>query len=154
MLGSGYAVSRFGHRAGSWGWSQAGEIRFGRPLMALLTVALAGALAFTWWPNGEYRPIQPGERGTVDRRRRRRVRASAPAAPGLTPETEAELDGAPSQAWNLSEGPTEEAPPPEELLDDPLRSGRGRVAVPHHHDRRLRRGAVAFHLRPADHHGR
>ncbi|MEA2900963.1 MAG: putative peptide zinc metalloprotease protein [Actinomycetota bacterium] len=119
VLGSGYAVGRFGRRAGSWGWSQAGEIRFGRPMMALLTVGLAGALAFTWWPNGEYRPIQPGERGTV---------TDAVAAvsdvgtgrPGLTPETEAELDGAPSQAWNLSQGPTEEAPPPEEVVDDPL----------------------------------
>ena len=33
----------------------------------LATVAAAGLalLAFTWWPNGEYRPIQPGERGTI-----------------------------------------------------------------------------------------
>jgi putative peptide zinc metalloprotease protein len=117
VVGTAYALSRFGHKAGSWGWSQAGEIRFGRPMMALLTIGLAGALAFTWWPNGEYRPIQPGERGTV---------ADAVAAvsevgtgrPGLTPEAEAELDGAPSQAWDLSEGPTEPEPPPAPALDD------------------------------------
>ncbi len=119
VLGSGYAVSRFGRRAGSWGWSQAGEIRFGRPMMALLTVGLAGALAFTWWPNGEYRPIQPGERGTVADAFEA-VESVGTGRPGLTPETEEELDGAPSQAWNLSEGPTEEAPPPEEVVDDPL----------------------------------
>ena len=119
VLGSGYAVSRFGHRAGSWGWSQAGEIRFGRPMMALLTVGLAGALAFTWWPNGEYRPIQPGERGTVADAFEA-VESVGTGRPGLTAETEEELDGAPSQAWNLSEGPTEEVPPPEEVVDDPL----------------------------------
>ena len=120
VLGSGYAVSRFGRRAGSWGWSQAGEIRFGRPMMALLTVGLAGALAFTWWPNGEYRPIQPGERGTVADAIDGVSESVGTGRPGLTPETEEELDGAPSQAWNLSEGPTEEAPPPEEIVDDPL----------------------------------
>ena len=109
-------MSRFGRKAGAWGWSQAGEVRFGRPLMALLVVGLAGSLAFTWWPNGEYRPIQPGEKGTV---------ADAVAAvssvdtgrPGLTPEKEAELDGAPTQAWDLSDGPTEE-PAAEPAADD------------------------------------
>ncbi len=116
VVGSGYAVSRFGRKAGAWGWSQAGEVRFGRPLMALLVVGLAGSLAFTWWPNGEYRPIQPGEKGTV---------ADAVAAvssvdtgrPGLTPEKEAELEGAPTQAWDLSDGPTEE-PAAEPAADD------------------------------------
>ncbi len=119
VLGSGYAVSRFGRRAGSWGWSQAGEIRFGRPVMALLTVALAGALVFTWWPNGEYRPIQPGERGTVTDAVAA-VSAIDTGRPGLTAETEADLDGAPSQAWNLSEGPTEEEKTPSEILDQPF----------------------------------
>ncbi len=117
VLGTAYALSRFGRKAGSWGWSRAGEVRLGRPLLALLTIGLAGALAFTWWPNGEYRPIQPGERGTV---------ADAVAAvsevgtgrPGLTPDTEAEFDGAPSQAWDLSEGPTEPEPPPAPALGD------------------------------------
>ncbi len=106
VVGSGYAVSRFGRKTGAWAWSSAGHVRFGQPALALLGIATAAALTFTWWPNGEYRPIQPGERGTV---------ADAVAAvaavdtgrPGLTPEQEVALAGAPSQAWSLSEGPTE-----------------------------------------------
>ncbi|HET6869310.1 MAG TPA: hypothetical protein VFH80_25595 [Solirubrobacteraceae bacterium] len=33
--------------------------------LALGTAALVGAAAFIWWPEGDYRPIQPDERGTV-----------------------------------------------------------------------------------------
>jgi putative peptide zinc metalloprotease protein len=46
---------------------RATEGRPGRRAVAGLTaVALLGALAWAWWPDGErYRPIAPGERGTV-----------------------------------------------------------------------------------------
>jgi putative peptide zinc metalloprotease protein len=36
-----------------------------RGLAGLLAAALVLGLLAAWWPNGQYRPIQPGERGTV-----------------------------------------------------------------------------------------
>ena len=74
-------------------WSAGDPVRRGG-----LGVLLAGGVAlaaFTWWPNGEYRPIQPGERGTlgsgVDA-----IVAIPSGRPALTPERAAELDGAPT----------------------------------------------------------
>jgi putative peptide zinc metalloprotease protein len=43
----------------SIGWARGGVLRLAF-LLALLTLA-----AWSWWPNGEYEPIRPGERGTV-----------------------------------------------------------------------------------------
>ena len=60
----------------------------------LALVPIAAALAWLWWPNGEYRPIQPRERGTV----LDSVRAATElpsGRPGLTAERAHELDGAP-----------------------------------------------------------
>lgn len=41
----------------------------GNPLLragsAITSVAAAGLVLFIWWPNGDYKPIQPGERGTI-----------------------------------------------------------------------------------------
>jgi putative peptide zinc metalloprotease protein len=37
-----------------------------RALAGLVAVAVLVALVFVWWPRGNYRPIQPYERGTVD----------------------------------------------------------------------------------------
>ena len=57
-------------------------------------VPIAAALAWLWWPNGEYRPIQPRERGTV----LDSVRAATElpsGRPSLTVERAQELDGAP-----------------------------------------------------------
>ena len=50
------------------------------------TAAAVGAIAFVWWPNGDYEPIRPGERGTLPEA----VRAvpSIPSGrPSLTPGT-------------------------------------------------------------------
>jgi predicted unusual protein kinase regulating ubiquinone biosynthesis (AarF/ABC1/UbiB family) len=58
----------------------------------LAVAAIAGA-AWLWWPNGEYRPIQPGERGTVTDGLE--VAREIPTGrPGLTAERRAELDAA------------------------------------------------------------
>jgi putative peptide zinc metalloprotease protein len=48
---------------GAWSWSEDSPLR--RTFVVLAAGAAAGAAAFTLWPNGEYKPIQPGERGTV-----------------------------------------------------------------------------------------
>jgi hypothetical protein len=88
-------TARLGRRAGAaaLAWTA------GRPLrQALLASTAGGALlvaAFTWWPNGDYRPIQSGERGTVQSGLRNMAHVSS-GRPALTVEREQELGGAPS----------------------------------------------------------
>jgi putative peptide zinc metalloprotease protein len=56
---------RLGTRTGTaaWRWSAGDPARRGTLVAA--TGTLVALAAYTWWPNGEYRPIQPGERGTL-----------------------------------------------------------------------------------------
>jgi putative peptide zinc metalloprotease protein len=104
---------RVGSRSatGAWSWSEGRpERRAGVVTVATATVALA---AFTWWPNGDYRPIQPGERGTVQGGLRS-VAAIPTGRPSLTPQREKELGGAPTARQlkgdrRLDEKPTDSA---------------------------------------------
>jgi putative peptide zinc metalloprotease protein len=114
VAGSAYSLSRFGRRTGTWAWSSAGTVRFGQPALALAAVTVAAGAAFTLWPNGEYRPIQPGERGTVADIAQG-VTKLASGRPALTPEREAELGGAPARAWKVGE----DAPAVAPEKDDP-----------------------------------
>ena len=86
---------RLGRRivGGAWRWSEGDVVRRGG-LGVLLTAGLALA-AFTWWPNGEYRPIQPGERGTV-RSGVQALSAVPTGRPSLTRATQEKLSGAPT----------------------------------------------------------
>ena len=89
-------TARVGGRVGgaAWSWSDGEPVR----RTGLVTVAAAGLtlVAFTWWPNGEYRPIQPGERGTIQGAVA--SLADVPTGrPSLTAEREVELGGAPSE---------------------------------------------------------
>ena len=102
VAGSAYTLTRFGRRSGAWAWSSAGNVRFGQPALALAVVTMAAGAAVTLWPNGEYRPIQPGERGTVADIAQG-VTKLATGRPALTPEREAELGGAPARAWKVAE---------------------------------------------------
>ena len=61
-----YLLVRLARRSTMTAW----RATAGKPAMRALTVALGGAvlcgLAYAWWPNDDnYRPIQPGERGTI-----------------------------------------------------------------------------------------
>ena len=58
-------VTRTGKRilTGAWNWSDDSPLR--RALVVLVAGSAAAVSAFVLWPNGEYKPIQPGERGTV-----------------------------------------------------------------------------------------
>src|SRR4051794_26649673 len=64
-LGMLYTTSRVGHRTwrGAWRWSAGSTLRRTPLLLGALT-ALA-CVVFLWWPRGDYRPIAPGERGTL-----------------------------------------------------------------------------------------
>ncbi|MDX6676615.1 MAG: putative peptide zinc metalloprotease protein, partial [Solirubrobacteraceae bacterium] len=65
LAGITYTIGRIAKRAGggAWNWSATHPARRGG--LALGTAAAVGFVAFLWWPHGDYRPIQPGERGTL-----------------------------------------------------------------------------------------
>jgi putative peptide zinc metalloprotease protein len=94
LMGMIYSVGRIAKRAGAgiWTWSADHPARRGG--LALGTAAAIGLVAFLWWPHGDYRPIQPGEKGTVVS-----AVSSLPKVPtgraALTPERARQLNGAP-----------------------------------------------------------
>ena len=97
VLGTGYQLARVGNRSGRWAWRRTDGRPLGRATLALAVVAAAGGLAYLWWPNGEYRPLQPGERGRVQDAVR--VARQVPTGrPALTAERAEQLEGAPFQS--------------------------------------------------------
>jgi putative peptide zinc metalloprotease protein len=95
MVGLVYSIVRITKTAvaGGWHWSEGSVVR-----RALVVVATAGAATLalgTWWPNGEYRPIQKGERFVVQDSFRS-ISAISTGRPGLTADRAEELDGAPT----------------------------------------------------------
>jgi hypothetical protein len=65
-------------------------------------VALAGTAAFAafiWWPNGDYRPIQPGEKGTIQGAVEQ-LAAVPTGRPALTKARVQQLGGAPLASAN------------------------------------------------------
>jgi putative peptide zinc metalloprotease protein len=95
-LGLVLTTGRIGRRAAgaAWAWSD-GSVprRSGLSLAAIGVVALA---AFLWWPKGEYRPIQPGERGTLGGALKS-VEAIPTGRPALTVTRQRQLHGAPTE---------------------------------------------------------
>src|SRR5205823_11519505 len=89
------SLSRSGRMAarGMLSWSQRSPGR--RAVAAVATAAVAGGAGYTWWPNGDYQPIRPGERGTIPE-----AAASLPQLPGgrpsYTPARERQFGPAPT----------------------------------------------------------
>lgn len=94
LLSTLYLLGRLVTRVGRGAWSRTDGRPAARAGLAVGGAALAAVAAFVWWPNGEYRPIQPGERGRIQDTVSS-VRQLPTGRPSLTPEQEAELDGAP-----------------------------------------------------------
>jgi hypothetical protein len=80
--------------AGAWNWSAGSPAR--RTGVALAGAGLAAAIAFTWWPNGDYKPIQPGEQGTLTSAFTQLSNVTSGRA-ALTAQRERQLGGAPTQ---------------------------------------------------------
>jgi putative peptide zinc metalloprotease protein len=89
-------AARVGRRAGGGAlrWSHGHPAR--RASLALAGAAAATLAALSWWPNGEYRPIQPGERGTLQGAIGQ-VAAIPSARPSLTLARQRQLGGAPTE---------------------------------------------------------
>jgi putative peptide zinc metalloprotease protein len=108
-VGMALSSSRAGAKAftGGWHWSEGAPIRrFG---VISGTAAFIALLGYVWYPNGDYKPIQRGERGTVQGAVAQ-FAAVPTGRPALTPERDQELGGAP----NVRDegGGTDEAPLP------------------------------------------
>ncbi len=65
ITGISLTLVRTGKRlaGGAWNWSSDSLVR--RTLVVLVAGSTLAVSAFVLWPNGEYKPIQPGEKGTV-----------------------------------------------------------------------------------------
>src|SRR5436190_3410613 len=96
VVGMALTTTRVTRRVGGAAWTATD----GRPLLRMSflggATGLIGILAFTWWPNGEYRPIQPGERGTVQGGIRQ-LSSVMTGRPSLTPQRAHDLGGAPNR---------------------------------------------------------
>lgn len=88
-------VGRIGRRSASGvaGWASGSAAR--TAFAGAATLALAGLAAWTWWPNGDYEPIRPGERGTVTEVGRS-ISAIPSGRPAWTPEREAQHGDTPT----------------------------------------------------------
>jgi putative peptide zinc metalloprotease protein len=109
-LGMALSSSRAGVRAftGGWHWSEGAPLR--RLGLVSGTAAFIALLGFIWYPNGDYRPIQRGERGTVQGAVAQ-FRELETGRPGLTSQREQELGGAPT-VRDEGSGDPNQAPPP------------------------------------------
>jgi putative peptide zinc metalloprotease protein len=90
IVGLGYSFGRVGSRmvSGAWSWSEGAPVR--RGLVGLVATAAVGAGAYVLVPNGDYVPIQPGERGTIQGAVAE-FRQVSSGRPALTEEREREL---------------------------------------------------------------
>ncbi len=112
-VGMALSMSRAGSRAfvGGWHWSEGAPMR--RLGVLSGTASLLALLAFVWYPNGDYKPIQPGERGTVQGAVGQ-LRHFTTGRPGLPTERERDLGRAPAVSDQGTVGedqPSEEQPP-------------------------------------------
>ena len=91
-LGMVYSATRLTRLGvtGALNWSAADPAR--RGLVGAVATAAAAFAAFTLWPNGEYRPIQPDDRGTLASGVRS-LAAVPTGRPALTAEQAGELEG-------------------------------------------------------------
>ena len=72
-----------------------------RGAFVLASAAAATLVGYIWWPNGDYRPIQPGEKGTIQGAVRQFAAVSS-GRPALTQKREAALGGAPLRSSEQS----------------------------------------------------
>jgi putative peptide zinc metalloprotease protein len=94
--GLAYTAARVGRRSvvGAVSWSAGHPER--QAVLGGVAAAAVAIAAFSWWPNGDYRPIQPGERGTLSGFVQQ-IAALPTARPSLTAARRQQLGGAPTE---------------------------------------------------------
>jgi putative peptide zinc metalloprotease protein len=93
-LGIAATVLMTARRLGGAVWARTEGHPAARAVFATVAAAAIALVAFVWWPNGDYRPIQPGERGTIQGAVQQ-LAAIPTGRPALTKQRERGLHGAP-----------------------------------------------------------
>jgi len=65
LVGIAYTLARLARRLAGWACRTTEGKPLARVLVALVGLAAVGGLVYVWLPNGDYRPIRKGERGTL-----------------------------------------------------------------------------------------
>jgi putative peptide zinc metalloprotease protein len=97
IAGLAYTFWKLGWTIVSEAWARTAEHPLRRGALALATAAAVGVVVYNWLPNGEYRPIQPGERGTLQGGVAELASVQTGRA-ALTPARRQQLNGAPTKA--------------------------------------------------------
>ncbi len=134
ILGITYTAGRGVQRLGTAAWQKgSGKPRLRAGLVVGATALAAGLIAL-WWPNGEYTPIGPDEKGTIGGG----IEALSDVGSGTPGLGGAESDGSgignrdPETSADAEKGPedgTRDAPTPAEEGDDPA-AGEGTEGEP------------------------
>src|SRR4051794_5231060 len=93
-------------------WTRTEEKPAARGAFLVLVAGLLASLGYLWWPNGEYRPIQPGEKGTVQGAVQQFAQLPT-GRPALTQAREQQLGGAPfvsSHGGTFTQQPAQQQP--------------------------------------------
>ena len=105
-------VRRTGGAVAGWASGSGGRTAFA----TAGTLALAALAAWTWWPNGDYEPLRPGEHGTVSEVAAS-VREIPSGRPAWTPAREAEHGSEPTLREQRAPDREPAAPQEEEESD-------------------------------------
>jgi putative peptide zinc metalloprotease protein len=97
IAGLAYTFWKLGWTIVAGAWVRTAEHPLRRGALALATAAAVGVVVYNWLPNGEYRPIQPGERGTLQGGVEELASVHTGRA-SLTPTRRHQLHGAPTKA--------------------------------------------------------
>jgi putative peptide zinc metalloprotease protein len=111
IAGLAYTFWKLGWTIVSGAWTRTAEHPVRRGALALATVAAVGLVVYNWLPNGEYRPIQPGERGTLQGGVTQLASVQTGRA-SLTPTRRRQLHGAPTRASQTAPGKPKPAQAP------------------------------------------
>ena len=65
VLGLVYMLFRIGRRAALWAWRSSEDNPRARGAAALAGVAVLAAVAWAWWPSGQYQPVDADDDGTL-----------------------------------------------------------------------------------------
>jgi putative peptide zinc metalloprotease protein len=116
-LGVALSGGRAGKRAltSAWAWSAGQPLR--RTGVVLAAAAMASLLGYVWFPNGDYRPVQPGERGMIQGGIEQ-LRHLPGGRPGLTSKRAKELGNALFQSDGDRATPEPASPAPSTQKED------------------------------------
>ncbi len=96
LAGMVLTTSRVGRRGVGGAWRGTEERPVARGALVAGTLASVALAAFIWWPNGDYRPIQPTEKGTLVSAVSN-LAAVPSGRPSLTAARQEQLGGAPTE---------------------------------------------------------